>query len=221
MKKYSFFTPEEIKYILDNGHMYSAEVIAKHLGRSESNVRKVLNKHNIKLLQEYNRSIYTQFKKKKLSWNSGLKINVAPNSGQFKKGHIPANTRKKYSLRVAYDKRNDKHYVYMKLNSKWIFYHRYIWEKINGKIPAGYCLTFKDGNTLNFDLTNLLLVSRGELLRKNRVSYFSKNKLSDTHIASLIVRDNPELRNIVSNCPQLLEIKRMELEVKKILRGIV
>lgn len=221
MKKYSQYTPEELEYILNNGHMFSAEIIAKHLGRSESGVRSVLKKHSVKLLPEYNRAIFTQFKKKKISWNSGLKILVAPNSGQFIKGHIPANTRKKFSLRVAYDKRNDKHYVYMKINNKWVFYHRYIWENINGKIPAEYCLTFKDENTLNFDLTNLLLISRGELLQKNRKKYLSKKELSDTHIASLIVRDNPELREIVSKCPQLLEIKRMELEVKKVLRGVI
>jgi hypothetical protein len=45
-----------------------------------------------------------------------------------------------------------------------------IWEAANGPIPKGYVVIFADRNKSNFDLDNLLLVSRKELMIMNRKS---------------------------------------------------
>jgi hypothetical protein len=47
-------------------------------------------------------------------------------------------------------------------NKNWRRKHAIIWEKAHGKIPPGHVVIFADGDRLNFDLDNLLLVSRGE-----------------------------------------------------------
>lgn len=54
-------------------------------------------------------------------------------------------------------------------SSVWPFLHRYRWEQVHGPVPAGYALTFRDRNRKNCDLSNIELVSRGDLLRRNSV----------------------------------------------------
>jgi hypothetical protein len=46
---------------------------------------------------------------------------------------------------------------------RWKLKHHIIWKAANGKIPKGHVLLFADGNRLNFELDNLLLVSNSEL----------------------------------------------------------
>jgi hypothetical protein len=50
----------------------------------------------------------------------------------------------------------------------WKKKHVFIWEKANGPVPKGHVVIFADGNRLNFDPDNLILVSRGELAVINR-----------------------------------------------------
>lgn len=81
-------------------------------------------------------------------------------------GRIPWN--KKPEL---YEKENKQGYIMMKVNGKFIEKHRYIWQQHNGEIPAGHIVIFADGNNRNFDLDNLVLISRRTSLA------MSKNKL--------------------------------------------
>ena len=43
-----------------------------------------------------------------------------------------------------------------------------VWEQNNGPIPDGYVVIFADRDKSNFDINNLVLVSRSELLVMNR-----------------------------------------------------
>lgn len=93
----------------------------------------------------------------------------------FKKGNIPANHRPIGSERVGKDG-----YILIKIQDKnlqknWMPKHRYLYEQKYGKIPEGYKLIFADGNKLNFDLDNLVLVSYSEELIMNRRGLISGN----------------------------------------------
>ncbi len=93
----------------------------------------------------------------------------------FKKGNIPANHRPIGSERVGKDG-----YILIKIQDKnlqknWMPKHRYLYEQKYGKIPEGYKLIFADGNKLNFDLDNLVLVSYSEELIMNRRGLISDN----------------------------------------------
>lgn len=46
--------------------------------------------------------------------------------------------------------------------------HHLIWEELNGPIPAGFQVAFRDGNKRNFDLANLELVSAFDMLERGR-----------------------------------------------------
>lgn len=47
---------------------------------------------------------------------------------------------------------------------------KYIWEKANGPVPKGHVLILKDGDPLNLKLDNLELITRAELIARNRNS---------------------------------------------------
>ena len=89
-------------------------------------------------------------------------------STMFKKGHIPKNHREIGSERITKDG-----YIEIKIKEPnlWVLKHRLIYEKYYGEIPAGYSVIFGDGDKLNCNIDNLILVSRSELLLMN------KNKL--------------------------------------------
>lgn len=94
---------------------------------------------------------------------------------QIKKGHIPQNTKEcdgVITIRNDHEKRNGRKYQYIRLSlANWKPLHVYNWEQSQGEIPKGYCLWFKDGNSLNADISNLELITRQENLRRNRSNY--------------------------------------------------
>lgn len=47
--------------------------------------------------------------------------------------------------------------------------HHLVWRMHGHHIPAGHALVFRDGNKRNFDIHNLELVTRAELMRRNSV----------------------------------------------------
>jgi len=212
-----FYTKEEITYILENGRILPAEIIAKYINRSKSGVRKVLSNYGISLAPEFNKTKSTQFVKGQISWNSGLKTKVKPNAGQFIKGSKPHNTKPEgtISLRTNVNRPKQKYYYIKISDGNWVLYHRYLWEQKNGKIPEGMILTFIDGNKLNVNLDNLELMTRYESVKINTNKYRSKSELSDKHIAGLIARKDPETRERLLNFPYLLELKRIQLKLTK------
>lgn len=74
-------------------------------------------------------------------------------------------------------------------NNLWVLKHRYLWEQENGPVPEGSVIIFGDGNPLNFDLSNLLCVTRQDLLTMNEQRLiFDNSELTKTGqlIAKLI-----------------------------------
>ena len=112
----------------------------------------------------------------------------------FKKGHIPKNHREIGSERITKDG-----YIERKIKEPnlWVLKHRLIYEEHYGKIPAGYSVIFGDGDKLNCDINNLILVSRSELLLMNRNKLIKKDSsLTKTglNIAKLLDTINKKKR---------------------------
>jgi len=57
----------------------------------------------------------------------------------------------------------------------WQLKHQLVWEAANGPIPDNHVVVFADGDSENFTLDNLLLISRAELLIMNRNRLFTSN----------------------------------------------
>ena len=91
----------------------------------------------------------------------------------FKKGNLPHNHKPIGSERITKDG-----YIEIKVSepNTWQLKHRYIYEKVYGKIPSGDKLIFLDGNRLNISIENLQLVSSEQALIMSRNHYFTENK---------------------------------------------
>lgn len=126
-----------------------------------------------------NRGISGWFQKGHVPANKGKKASeyVTPEAlersrrTQFKKGNIPQNYVPVGTITIV---RGDK---LIKISDtgeqwgRWKYLSRYTWEQHNGPIPEGMCVAFKDGDSLNCDISNLILMTRGEIATMNKKGF--------------------------------------------------
>lgn len=100
---------------------------------------------------------------------------------RFTKGHRPANFKGKGAMRRS---KKDNYWLYKPTDeSKFVAYHRYIWEKNVGKIPKGHRVVFLDGNVNNCQLKNLICVKGGIMAVMNKNKLISENpEITRTHM---------------------------------------
>ena len=100
--------------------------------------------------------------------NKGTKGLMKPNKTSFKKGQKAFNYKPVGSERV-----NVEGYVEIKIAdpSIWRLKQRHVWQLKHGQIPKGYNVRFKDGDKLNCDIDNLLLVSDCENIILNHLDF--------------------------------------------------
>jgi hypothetical protein len=160
--------------------------IADDLGLSESSVYNRAFAMGIKKDPVYLRSTQfppgylggkaTQFQKGQAPPNKGQKMSkdlyqkVAKT--MFKKGNKPMNTQPIGTIHQRSDK-SGKMYLYIKLaDSNWQLLNRYTWEQYHGPIPKGLIVAYKDGNYLNNDINNLMLLTKKENMARNTIQRF-------------------------------------------------
>jgi hypothetical protein len=154
--------------------------LADQMGRGQGVIRRRIGQLGLIIPNEIikKRKVDSQIKKGNVPLNKGRKMKksvykkCAPT--MFKKGHLPANTKPRngvITIRHDHKKRkNPKPYKYIRIAiGKWYPLHQYKWEKKYGKVPKGYCLWFKDGNSLKPYLNNLELITRAEDMRRNTI----------------------------------------------------
>lgn len=106
-------------------------------------------------------------------FNKGRKMPFSENSARtrFKKGAVPPNRRPMFSERVGKDG-----YVEMKVplpnpfttaKTRFMHKHRYLWEEVNGPLPAGMRLKCLDGDRTNCDPSNWEAIPHGLAPRLN------------------------------------------------------
>jgi hypothetical protein len=116
------------------------------------------------------------FEKGHVPWTLGKKgIHCHPTT-EFKKGHIPANTRSLGSERID----NKDGYIWVKIaepnpytDAKTCFKQKHVvlWELTHGPVPEGFVVIFKDSDRKNCVIENLELISRADLARLNQLGY--------------------------------------------------
>lgn len=178
-KKVFRYTPEQISFLREAYASMTFRAVAEAFNarfgevRSEKQIRHYMHNHGI-------RSGRTgRFIKGHTPWSLGKKGCTAPNSGQFKLGHTPKNKKRLWSERISKDgyieisvpERNPHTGAPTRFRQK----HVWLWEMKHGSVPKGHVLIFKDGNRLNCEMNNLLLVKRGELLSLNLHNYREAN----------------------------------------------
>ncbi len=115
-------------------------------------------------------------KGKKMSAEMYEKMSVT----MFQKGNIPQNHRPVGSERV-----NTNGYIEIKVEepNRWKLKHRVVWERVNGKVPRGHIVIFRDNDRTNTDIGNLMLIKRGTNATLNRSGLYEfKGEFKDTAI---------------------------------------
>jgi len=162
--------------------------IADDLGLSESSVYNRAFAMGIKKDPVYLRSTQfppgylggkaTQFQKGHAPANKGQKMSTEVYQKvaktMFKKGSKPMNTQPIGTIHQRRDT-GGKMYQYIKLaDCKWQLLNRYTWEMHNGPIPKGMVVVYKDGNYLNNDINNLLMITKKENMARNTIQRLPK-----------------------------------------------
>lgn len=194
------YTEEEKQFIYDNYKGRSTKELTtlfnEKFGTNITDRKIRYYKHNNHL----NSGLSGQFQKGHETFNKGKKWDdYMPKKSQeksrkttFKKGNIPQNHKPIGSERI-----NVYGYSEIKVadSTRWKLKHRYIYEQNFGPIPKGYDVVFADRNKQNFDLDNLILVSKAEkLFMNNNGLIFQDKELTKTgHLIAKVSSKTSEL----------------------------
>lgn len=137
----------------------------------------------------------SQFQKGKTSWNKGVSYQAGGRSAEtrFKPGHRGGKAVELYrpigSERISRDgylerKTNDGEL----LQRRWRAVHILEWEAVNGPLPKGHAVVFKDGNKSNITLDNLELITRAELMRRNSYHQYGAEVAKVVQLRGAITR---------------------------------
>lgn len=166
------YTGEEIDFLRKNAPGRCYKEIVEMFNRkfdfqiNAKKLRETLKNHKIST------GLTGRFEKGITPHNKGKKFPGTGNRTTFRKGATPHN-----KMKVGEDTVTTDGYVKTKIAEPdvWEFKHKLIWKEKNGPIPEGHSVIFADGNKLNLDIDNLLLVSKAELLMLNRKKLISEN----------------------------------------------
>lgn len=171
------FTKKEDAFLLNNYLKIPAKRMSKILGRSESSARQRMMLLGIvvppEIIQKFKDE--SRFKpgctppnkgRKQSEYMSAKAINISKKT-RFKKGRLPHNTKKDGAISIRTDKRGVQYKFIRVAISKWVPLQRWLWEKNNGPIPKGGKIIFIDGDTMNYELQNLQLITTAGLMVKN------------------------------------------------------
>lgn len=162
------YTEEHIEYLREITPGRTNKEITKmfnekfNLNISESALAQVRRRRGIKTGSD------GKYKKGHEPWNKGKKGFMGPNKTSFKKGHKPHNWVPIGSERITKDGYIEIKIQEGKFQKNWRGKHILVWEEHNGPVPEGHAVIFGDGNNRNFDIDNLILVSRAQLLKLNQ-----------------------------------------------------
>ncbi len=163
--KLHMWTEEEKEYLrqITPGHHYKE---IQELMNKKFNTDFTLNQIKAAIGRyKLNTGFNGRFLKGSIPANKGTKGLTRANRTSFKKGHTPINYRPVGSERIT-----KGGYIEIKVKDPnlWRLKHLVIWEKENGPLPKGCAIMFADGNKLNLNMENLILVTRNQLLIMNK-----------------------------------------------------
>ena len=159
------YTKEQKEFLISNNYMKPAKELAEMFNKKFGTNLTAQNIKTFRGNHKLNSGLTGRFEKGNIPVNKGTKGLMKANKTSFKKGNIPSNHKE-----VGYERINVDGYIEIKVKEPNIFKlkHRVIYEQHYGEIPKGYKVIFADGNKLNVDLNNLILVSDSEELIMNR-----------------------------------------------------
>lgn len=112
-----------------------------------------------------------RFKPGQISHNKGVKMSLELREKVkhtfFQVGYKPKNTKEAGLVNIRISKGISYKWVKIE-DSYWKLLHRHVWEQQFGEIPRGMIIAFVNGDTMNCELSNLVMISKQQNLRRNR-----------------------------------------------------
>jgi hypothetical protein len=137
---------------------------------------------------------------------------IASRKTQFKLRNIPQNWKP-----IGWERVTRDGYIEVKVRDDYgekrvknfELKHRLLWEKINGPVPDGMMVKFKDGDKMNITIDNLFLASKKDNL--------IDNTMCDNSIVKrfLGIKNVNEIEFIKECAPVLIEVKRTQIKLNQ------
>lgn len=192
------YTKEQREFIIANNYMTPSKELANMFNNKFGTNITATNIKTFRHNNHLNSGLTGRFEKGHIPDNKGKKWDeYMPKESQnksrettFKKGNIPQNHKP-----IGYERINADGYIEVKIQETNVFKlkHRIVYENANGPIPNDCNVIFADGNKLNLDPSNLILVKKSEMLIMNKNKLFKQEQeLTKTGhlIAKVIDRKN-------------------------------
>jgi hypothetical protein len=163
------YSKEEISWIRQHRHLPHRQGHARFQERFKRPDVSIVNYKSMCWRKGFHTGRTGCFPKGLIPWNRGKEMPFNPNSAktQFKKGQYPPNAKA-----LGYERLTKDGYVEISIaetnphtgyGRRFVLKHKYLWQRINGPLPAGYCLKAVDGNRQNPDPYNWIAIPRGML----------------------------------------------------------
>lgn len=146
---------------------HSTAATARMLGRTHAAIK---NRVNALGLQKGHNS--GRFLPGEAPWNKGTPFEAGGRSAEtrFQKGNRPHTWNP-----IGHTRTRSDGYMERKVSDTgctrrdYVLIHHLVWRMHGATVPRGHALVFKDGDRRNFDIHNLELVTRSELMRRNTI----------------------------------------------------
>jgi len=170
------YTDEQVRFIRDNYKVFDAVELTARFNKKFGTDKKQTQIKAVITNRGFTSGRTGRFEKGHKTWNAGTKGLTGANKTSFRKGSVPPNRKPIGTERI--DTKDG--YIWIKVAeqdpytgfpTRYKLKHRHIWEQANGPIPKGMVIAFRDGDKLNFDPGNLMLISRAENAQLNRHRY--------------------------------------------------
>lgn len=161
--KRRYYTIKEERFIVENYETMTQPELCQKLNRTAASIA-----CKVRMLGLSKTTNKGQFHERQTPWNRGKRHQVKTKT-QFRKGDLPATAKPENEmyLRKDHEAKNMLWYLRPAGQRRVVAYHRFRWEQLNGEIPQGHVVSFRDGNTMNIADENLVLKSRAQLAREN------------------------------------------------------
>jgi len=225
-------TPEQDQFIIDNYLTIPVKRMAKILGFSESTAFKRVKRLGLVIPEgiKQERRMANQFKTGDEPVNKGKKQTefMSPDaiartlSTRFQKGNVNHNTTFDGKITVRDRKWRGK-LVPAKFiriaKGVWKELQIHNWERVNGSIPDGHILACLDGDYLNCDVSNWILMTKADNARRNSGCL----NLPDTYVAGLMAKNgrqvDPELKDKILQHPEFINLKRHQILLQRAIKN--
>lgn len=209
-EKYTW-SDEEIEFLKANYPAMSGPDLCKVFGKPIWIVRKMIRILGIKGIR---RGQFTKGDPRIFVPKKGSHMSIHT---QFKKGHAPANTKYDGAISRRYRIGSKTFIYYIRIEKQiWMPLHRHIWEKANGPIEKGYYIRFIDGNTMNCTLENLMKITMDQNARLN-----ANYDITDKKALAALTYKNPAAKAALKDEHELIQMKKLQLELKRNLKNVV